>query len=187
MLARMVLLGLSLPTLVTNSKASSGGEQKEHSFHIENSSCFINTLLETGPTKIRFFFQEKKWLKYSASQRQARGWAALQSRFFSLYLDVEPGKELVHSAGWNGTLVCSASQKDCCMPKLNVSGSNSFLWTRGKKNHTSQLQRSVSTAFSDHNYSPYNSQWERDLYHKLLGKNRLWWGKWDQSPQPALG
>lgn len=47
------------------------------------------------------------------------------------------GKDLAHStmlsAASNETLLCSASQKDYCMPKLNVSRSNPFLGTRGEK------------------------------------------------------
>lgn len=110
-LARMALLGLSWPTLVTSSKCLRG-TQKESSFYTENFLCF-NTVLEIGATKQDFFFSgEKRILSFTESGK----WPSSSSLERSFYLEVETSKGPVHSALLsavsNEMLFCSASRKD---------------------------------------------------------------------------
>lgn len=133
-LARMALLRLSWPTLMTSSKCWRG-TQKESSFYTENFLSF-NTLLEIEPTKQDFFSREKRIFSFTESGK----WLSSPSLERSFYLEVETGKDPVHSAPLsavsNEMLFCSAFGR---MPKLNVNRSTPFLWTRGENQQKCNL------------------------------------------------
>lgn len=172
-----------IPTLVTNSKASGGWTQKENSFYVENFPCFINIVLEIRPMKIRSGSN-------TDLHRDRQGAEQLFTRYIFLLFrgwDWWRPCPLCHvPAASNGALLCSASWKDYWMPKLNVSGRNPFLLTKGgEKPNKSSTAICVNSFFWEIVHIIHNGK--GICINKLPGKSRLWWGKWDQYPSLPSG
>lgn len=125
-LARMALLGLSRPTLVTSSRCWRG-TQKESSFYTENFLCY-NTMLEIGPTKQDFFSREKRMLSITESSKWLSSPSLERSFYYLLFIIIyyfyylgvdvwgtalgncdDKHEDILFQMGW-GALACTHTQ-----------------------------------------------------------------------------